>query len=166
MVKTEIPDKDQIEKIAQLLRRQDFLYLASFTDAFHRYMDIMNIDDKLIRFRWGVLSLLISRGGELTHGEIAKSLFRSKHSITSVVDGLEKNGFVIRQARKDVDRRIISVKITQKGLDFITGSIKYGRKIGNKLLTCLDENEQKTLIIMAKRLRKKIVEILNNFQES
>ncbi|MFC1820632.1 MarR family winged helix-turn-helix transcriptional regulator, partial [Thermodesulfobacteriota bacterium] len=92
--KTVFPVNGRIEKAAEEIRSREFSYLASFADIINRYMDLRF--KKLNRLRYGVLSLLITRGGSLTHTRLAKLMFRSKHGITKVIDDLEKDGLVVR----------------------------------------------------------------------
>jgi DNA-binding MarR family transcriptional regulator len=58
--------------------------------------------------------LYLSRQGALPLGKIGKRLQVHPTSVTSLIDGLEKQGYVIREPH-DTDRRTILAAITPKG---------------------------------------------------
>ena len=64
-----------------------------------------------------VLRILIMNGGSMIATEISKHAWRSKYSVTRVIDTLEKNGCVIRTlSDQKGDRRKKLISITEKGL--------------------------------------------------
>jgi DNA-binding MarR family transcriptional regulator len=64
-----------------------------------------------------ILHILIMNGGSMIATEISKWAWRSKYSVTRVIDTLEKNGCVIRtQSNQQGDRRKKLISITEKGL--------------------------------------------------
>src|SRR5688572_24115194 len=68
---------------------------------------------RLTSSQFGVLEALFHLG-PLCQGELAAKLLRSGASTTSVVEGLEKRGFVVRQ-RTEEDKRFVRVALTGKG---------------------------------------------------
>ena len=65
-----------------------------------------------------VLHILIMNGGSMIATEISKQAWRSKYSVTRVIDTLEKNGCVTRiQSNHLGDRRKKMISITKKGLE-------------------------------------------------
>ena len=56
--------------------------------------------------------------GPLCQGDLAGKLLRSGASTTSVVEGLEKRGLVVRQ-RTEEDKRFVRVALTGKGRKLI-----------------------------------------------
>ena len=152
-----LPAKREIENAAKELRSREFLYLASFADIINRYMDIRF--KKLNRLRYGVLSLLITRGGSLTHTRLARLLFRSKHSVTKVIDSLEEEGLVIRDPAT-TDRRVVNVRITSTGINYVIRTFKYGDMITEEAMSCLKNNELKTLKTLIEKLRQAMIDRL------
>ena len=64
-----------------------------------------------------VLRILIMNGGSMIATEISKQAWRSKYSVTRVIDTLEKNGYVTRtQTDHQGDRRKKMISITKEGL--------------------------------------------------
>jgi DNA-binding MarR family transcriptional regulator len=156
---TELPHNSEIEIVKKILRKRSFLYLASFADTINRYIDIRI--KKQNRLRYGVLSFLITRGGTLTHTRLARLMFRSKHSVTKVIDNLEKNGLVIREPEPK-DRRVVRIRITSHGLNYVSQTLKDGDKITKEAMSCLNKNELETLINLIKKLREGMIDKINN----
>ena len=79
------------------------------------------IDDKLRQnysqniSRFDVLSQLVRENdGGLTIGELASRLIASKGNITGLLDRMQKDGLIKKEAKSD-DRRSSLVKLTSKG---------------------------------------------------
>src|SRR6185503_3789741 len=68
---------------------------------------------RLTTSQFGVIEALFHLG-PLCQGELAEKLLRTGASTTSVVAGLEKRGFVVRQ-RTEEDKRFVRVALTGKG---------------------------------------------------
>ena len=83
------------------------------TAAIHRHLD----EKRLTSSQFGVLEALLHLG-PLCQGDLAGKLLRSGASTTSVVDGLEKRGFVVRQRTRE-DKRFVRVALTGKGRKLI-----------------------------------------------
>jgi MarR family transcriptional regulator, organic hydroperoxide resistance regulator len=64
-------------------------------------------------FQWVVLYRLWQKDRQ-TQAELSSKTFRDYPSMTRVVDGLEKQGFIIRESNKS-DRRSNIVCLTEKG---------------------------------------------------
>lgn len=56
----------------------------------------------------------IRRGGQKPINKIATDISLSQATVTTVIDRLERNGLV-RRERSDVDRRVVSVMLTENG---------------------------------------------------
>jgi len=152
-----LPNDQQIANSAKAIRARDFIYLASFADTLNRYTDIMLRKDNVNRLRWGALDLLIVRGGSLTPTKMARLTFRSKHSITKVIDSLEKDGFLIRQ-HSDQDRRKIYIKVTLAGLEYVMQSLRRSDGVWNPLTSRLNRDERKLLLNLTERLRRMMID--------
>ena len=68
---------------------------------------------RLTPSQFGVLEALLHLG-PLCQGDLASKLLRSGASVTSVVEGLEKRGLLVRQ-RTEEDKRFVRVALTGKG---------------------------------------------------
>ena len=74
-----------------------------------------------------VLSEVSVSKGRSTVSELASTLGRAVHTLTSAVNGLERKKMVVRQSIKGEDRRIIRIAATEKGQESLVafrGSIQ------------------------------------------
>ena len=80
---------------------------------------------KVTRAGQNILHILIVNGGSMIATEISKQAWRSKYSITRVIDTLEKNGYVVRTlSNSQGDRRKKLISITDKGLALVKKTVK------------------------------------------
>ncbi|MDY6864125.1 MAG: MarR family transcriptional regulator [Thermodesulfobacteriota bacterium] len=89
--------------------------------------------------------------GDLTLGELGKQILVSKGNITPIVDNLEKYGYVVRD-RDPKDRRIIWVRLTNKGDDLIKEIITHHEGELVTMLSRLSHPELKQLSHLLKKL--------------
>lgn len=144
--------EEELAEISEILRRRPYLYLSSFADMLGRFQEAV----LKVPLRFTALSLLIRRGGTLTPTELAKLMLRSKHSITKLIDGLEKEGYIVR-TREDRDRRVVHIKITSEGLKHIKDKVFNENPAVVKLMSCLSEKETEQLLVYVKKLRKELI---------
>jgi MarR family 2-MHQ and catechol resistance regulon transcriptional repressor len=76
------------------------------------------IQENLSSSQFGVLECLYHLG-PLCQRDIGRKILKSSGNISTVIDNLEKRGYVIRE-RSNQDRRYISVKLTSAGKALIT----------------------------------------------
>ena len=104
-----------------------------------------------------VLSILADSETPVSPKDIADRLIISRASVTSLLDSLEKRGFVKRQPHRS-DRRMLLVELTDSG-----------RKVANRFrpivhqhqkiwLNALNEKEQEQLIEMLQRLQASLTD--------
>ena len=155
----ELPDEKTIEEVAKAIKSMEFSYLARFADTINRYHEITLNKEGVNRLQWGAMSLLIVRGGCLTPTQLARLMFRSKHSITKVIDSLEREGFVLRD-RVGKDRRTIQVRITSAALDYMNRVFSSGTDPSQKVLSAIDENDRVVLMDLVQKLQRKMKEYI------
>jgi DNA-binding MarR family transcriptional regulator len=81
---------------------------------------------------------------------------RSKHSMTKIIDYLERDGYVIRE-RTSHDRRVIQVQITSVGLDYVVETTKRGDARLGEIMNSLTKDEQVLLINLIEKMLSKVV---------
>ena len=102
---------------------------------------------------------LLSEAGSLTPTELSRLMFRSKHSITKIIDGLEREGYVARY-RDDRDRRVVHVKITSVGVAHMRETLAIENPMVRDLLSCLGDAEADIFLSQIKILRKEVIKAL------
>jgi MarR family 2-MHQ and catechol resistance regulon transcriptional repressor len=104
-----------------------------------------------------VLSILADSEIPLSPNNIAERLIISRASVTSLLDSLEKRGFVKRQPHLS-DRRMLLVELTSSGrqaADQFRPIVHQHQKVW---LKALDEKEQEQLIQMLHRLQVSLMD--------
>ena len=109
------------------------------TVALHRDLAVK----RLTSSQFGVLEALFHLG-PLCQGELAVKLLRSGASVTSVVEGLEKRGLVVRQ-RTEEDKRFVRVALTGKGRKLIEEIFPAHARTAARLFSVLTGDEQDDL---------------------
>ena len=105
---------------------------------------------RLTSSQFGVLEALLHLG-PLCQGDLAGKLLRSGASVTSVVEGLEKRGLVIRQ-RTEEDKRFVRVALTGKGRKLIEEIFPGHAKAVAGRLAVLPAGEQEELRRLCRKL--------------
>ncbi len=154
------PSEKEINRLSNHLRHLDFLYYISFADTLIRYIEITIRKTGLSRLQGQVLHYIILNKGVITPTYLSKIMFRSKHSMTKIIDSLEKEGLIFRDYTNK-DRRITYIKITSSGLDYVKMTTKEANQWRKKALYSMEAEERKYLIKLTEKLRKRIAEIIN-----
>lgn len=97
--------------------------------------------------RFLVLVLLerLSQEGVILPSEIAEKLSVSRATITGLMDGLEKDGYIQRQPHPD-DRRALSIRLTDNGRSFLEKVLpEHYRRIAG-LMSHLSDEERRQLV--------------------
>jgi DNA-binding MarR family transcriptional regulator len=150
-IKKKLPGNPEIENVAEQIRLRKYIYISAFSHAVNRYMNIVSRKSMANRTGIAVLTQLIVKGGILHPTELARLMWISKHSMTKVIDSLEKDGFVVRQ-RIDEDRRGVLIKITSYGLDFILEIMDKYDALWTDVIDTLNEKEQKELMKLLQKM--------------
>jgi DNA-binding MarR family transcriptional regulator len=122
----------------------------------NRYINIRARRYGLNRSRLDIMHTLITHGGILKPTDLSKMLFRSKQTITQIIDGLEGDGLVKRELAGK-DRRTRKVIITRKGVDLIRANLPRTIEISNSAIPGLAEEEMQTLQASLRRVRKHLL---------
>jgi DNA-binding MarR family transcriptional regulator len=153
------PARDIKNALSQIKETNFWLYVQ-FADTLIRYVEItMKQDSVVSRLQGSALYFLLLNGGASTPTQLASAMLRSKHSVTKIIDSLEKEGLVVRDFTSQ-DRRVTSVKLTSVGLEHLRKRFARGNERARKALGSLDIKEQKQLTALTERMRRKMNEIL------
>ncbi|MBP1041935.1 MarR family winged helix-turn-helix transcriptional regulator [Vagococcus allomyrinae] len=82
---------------------------------------------------------------ERTSSEVAKSLSVTVGTLTVAINNLEKKGYVER-VRSDADRRVVRLKLTNRGRLFYRVHQLFHKKMVEAALGDMNEDEKKALI--------------------
>ena len=91
--------------------------------------------------------------GSMTQGEISSKILKSNSNLTTVIDNLERDGFVCRE-RDAKDRRVIHVHLTEAGKGKIEAVFPNHVAALVQEFSVLSASEQETLGKLCKKLGK------------
>jgi MarR family transcriptional regulator, 2-MHQ and catechol-resistance regulon repressor len=103
------------------------------------------------------LSILADAGTPLSPNEIAERLIISRASVTSLLDSLEKRGYVNRRPHP-TDRRMIWVEPTELGRQIAGEFRPIVHRQQKAWLSVLSEEEQAQLVEMLQRIQPVLLE--------
>jgi DNA-binding MarR family transcriptional regulator len=157
------PTESEIKSAAKQIESLEFLKCNHFADTLIRYVEIVMKRDVVSRLQGQALRHMIISENSLTPTKLSRLMYRSKHSMTKIIDNLEKQGLVVRD-HTGKDRRVTYIKITSDGLNYVLETYSRGELLGPKILSCLTPDEQKQFLNMTERMRNRIVEIMNEIE--
>jgi DNA-binding MarR family transcriptional regulator len=144
------------------IKATGFWLCVQFADTLIRYLEItMKQDSVVSRLQGSALYFLLLNGGESTPTQLANAMLRSKHSVTKIIDSLEKEGLITRSFNSR-DRRVTSIKLTSAGLEHVKRRFAKGNERAKKVMGCLNAAEQKELVALTERMRKRMKATLNS----
>jgi DNA-binding MarR family transcriptional regulator len=153
---------DKVDIIRQEILGMHLSRLIIFSDVINRYhhLRIKNANEWL---RVDAVLFLITRQGKLTPSELAKLMLRSRNSITKLIEGLERDGY-IQRSHSSRDRRTVYIEVTPKGMDYAITNLKCLTPLEEEVRSCLDDSELQTLIDLSRKLRLKLLEKLTGLK--
>ncbi len=93
----------------------------------------------------------IGYAGELPFSEIGEKMMVTVSNLTGIVDRLEEKGLVTRE-RDAHDRRIVRVRLTEKGSKLCKNTIPLFEKSIAQFFSPLDKSQQKELSSLLRKL--------------
>jgi DNA-binding MarR family transcriptional regulator len=155
------PRPDEIKEVASQIDTTEFWKYVRFGDTINRYIEITMKKDNVSPLQSVAMYSLVLEGGTITPTHLSRMMFRSKHSMTKIIDNLEKEGLVIRDYT-DKDRRVTHVKITSAGLEYVRQNFSKGNERAQKVMDCLDISQRKSLVNLTETMRKKLTELIDS----
>ena len=156
-----IPMKsEEIKKLAKEIDTTEFWQCVRFADTTNRFIEITTKKDNISRLQGVAMYSLILQGGEMTPTQMAQKMFRSKHSMTKIIDSLEKEGLVVRD-NSSKDRRVTCIKITQKGLDYAQMNVTKGKERAKQVMGGLTPAEMKQIVALTNKVGQRMTDLIN-----
>ncbi|MDE1942986.1 MAG: MarR family transcriptional regulator [Betaproteobacteria bacterium] len=154
----ELPTAKSLEKFAARYPGTDVPAITDFVNLLRACADISQALDRLLakhgllQGRWWLLVLLL-RQDDLSSSptELAEKAGVTKASITGFIDGLEREGLVIRMP-DPADRRKYLIRLTAAGLQKLDETIPdYNSKVST-LMSALGQPERDLLLLSLRTL--------------
>jgi MarR family transcriptional regulator, organic hydroperoxide resistance regulator len=153
------PIPEELKKVAEELSKVDFWVCASFADTVNRYCEITMKTDDISPLHAIAMWHLVCAGGTSTPTKLAEKMFRSKHSVTKIVDNLEQEGLIKRDFSSK-DRRVTQIRITPAGMQYIKTNQQQASDYSKQVMDCLDAKQTKMLIDLMMIMKKRMTGIL------
>lgn len=99
-----------------------------------------------------VLGILADFGEPLPPNKIAERLIISRASVTSLIDSLERRGFV-RRAPHSTDRRMLLIELTDAG-----------RQVAHDFRLLVHQNQKKWLAVLTEQEKSQLIDTLHRIQ--
>jgi DNA-binding MarR family transcriptional regulator len=160
--------KQNISSMAREIRAQardvnvdtvlSYLYTS---DVINRYLDLVLQDNNISRSGLSVLHNLILNHGSMIPTDISRKTFRSKYSVTRVIDTLEKQGLV-RCCPAGRDRRTRRIDITRKGLRIVeNATIDARERISRNIFHDLDKESLAEFNGALRKVRRHVLGLID-----
>lgn len=135
-------------------RLKMWIRLLGVTRGAERHLrEYLRVEHSTTLPRFDVMAALWRRRDGLTMSELGRLLLVSGGNVTVIVDGLEKEGLVVR-THSSADRRTVEVSLTERGLvEFERIAVGHEVEI-DTLFSQLTEADLDTLTGIFKRLGK------------
>jgi len=115
-------------------------FLQTF-DAVSRYTETELLKTGISTTQYSVLVLLDNTPVPLTLTELSRWMFRSKNSMTTVIDHMERDGLVQR-VRDTKDRRAVRVVATEAGRELFDRVRQSSRDLVYRIMSCFEEEDK------------------------
>lgn len=153
------PLSDDYRKTADQIREVNFWLCVTFSDTIGRYCEITMKRDDISPLHAIAMYHLVCAGGLSTPTQLADMMFRSKHSVTKIVDNLEREGFIVRDF-SNKDRRVTQIKVTSTGLKYVKQNQNRADQRAKQVMDCLSLEEQATLVGLMEKMNRRMTDIL------
>jgi DNA-binding MarR family transcriptional regulator len=101
---------------------------------------------------FNVLTILRGAEGPLPPSVIADRMIVTRGTMTSVLDSLQRHGFITRVPHGS-DRRMLLVEITEEGLSRVEAVLPRFHEVEKRWMSSLTPQEQRSLLDMLARLQ-------------
>jgi DNA-binding MarR family transcriptional regulator len=150
---------EDFKQTASQIREVNFWLAVTFSDTIGRYCEITMKKDDISPLHAIAMYHLVCAGGTSTPTQLAEMMFRSKHSVTKIVDNLERENFIVRDFSSK-DRRVTQIKVTPAGLKYVKQNQNKADQRARQVMDCLDTGEQKTMVTLMDKMGKRMTDIL------
>jgi len=130
-----------------------YVLLLNTSDIVARYAEIELSKLGITSTQYIVLVTLKFCPQPPTLTELAERLFRTKNSLTTVIDNMEREGLV-KRVRDATDRRAIRVMATEKGSKLFETVRAPSRELVYQIMSCYKEDDLSRLSELLHRVKK------------
>jgi MarR family 2-MHQ and catechol resistance regulon transcriptional repressor len=137
---------------AEMRTLDTFIKLTRCTNSLFARLTERNTLGDITPSQFAVLEALYHLGS-MTQGEVSAKVLKSGSNMTTVIDNLERDGYV-RRERDAKDRRVIHVHLTEAGTSKLEAVLPVHIAALVEEFSVLSASEQQTLAELCKKLGK------------
>ena len=130
-----------------------YVLLLNTTDIVARHAETQLSKLSITATQFTVLVTLSVCQQPPTLTELSHRLFRTKNSLTTVIDNMERDGLV-KRVRDNADRRAIRVMATEKGAQLFETVRAPSRELVYQIMSCYNEEDLSRLSELLQRVRR------------
>jgi DNA-binding MarR family transcriptional regulator len=156
---TGCPTPEEFKRVSEQIGELNFWRCVTFADIITRYLEITMKKDDISPLHIIAMYHLVRAGGSLTPTQLSEAMFRSKHSVTKIMDNLEKEGFIVRDFSSQ-DRRVTIIRVTESGLEYVRKNQHKGEIRAKQVMDRLEVAEQEKLVSLTGKLNEQMTGIL------
>ncbi len=130
-----------------------YVLLLNTSDIVSRYTEIQLSKLGITPTQYTVLVTLKFCPKPPTLTELSQRIFRTKNSLTTVIDNMERDGLV-KRIRDSADRRAIRIVATEKGKKLFENVRAPSRELVYNIMSCFAQNDVTQFSRLLRRVRK------------
>ena len=157
-----IENDNSMAKIREEIFSMHLSRIMVFADMINRYLQL-KFRGESTWLRVHAVLFLITRGGKLTPSQLADVMLRSRNSVTKLIEGLEKDGYV-KRTHSTEDRRTVYIEVTSAGLDFTMTYLRKLASLEKEIGLCLEPAELQQFVDLSRKLRLALIERLTGLK--
>lgn len=121
-----------------------FVALLRAADLLDKYLEVELANYPLNRTEYILMTVLKLHDGYMRPTDLSDHIFRAKHTISRLINSLEKKGLVRREI-DDTDRRSLRVSLTTQGWELIEQIWLVRQELAHRAMSCFSQQEIKTM---------------------
>jgi MarR family transcriptional regulator, organic hydroperoxide resistance regulator len=113
----------------------------------------------------GDILYILDKKGNLHLHDITRLSLKDKSTITSVINHLEKNGYVTK-VRDSRDKRLVNIEVTEKARAIRLALIKISDKMNAQMFEGLSAEEKATLFNLMARISHNVDKLMDESEKN
>ena len=142
-----------INELSSELHTDTIVHLIYTVELINEYIRRQIARDKTTFARFRILNTLILNGGSMRITDLSIKTFRSKSTLTRLINNMVRDGTVIKDIGNK-DRREKVVSITKNGIELVQKTIEKRRLISNAIMSVLSEKQMLKLNNILRPIRR------------
>lgn len=153
------PTKERIETLKKSFPEANASFVTLFLDIQWTYREMQKQYDHLFE-RYGLtetkfiilMFLYQEPNHQLLPSDLSKKLGSTRATVTKVINGLERNSWIIKQS-SSLDKRSVIVQLTREGKELIEKFLPENYRAVSLIMSTLNTTEQEELVSLLNKIK-------------